>query len=190
MIRKLRSKAEQGFTLIELMIVVAIIGILAAVAIPAFMKYIKKSKTTEARQFVKKIYDGARQYYMDEGAKRGSFVLIPKQFPSVGGAGVAGATGLQPTDPTTCCEKCAPDSTLWTDQVWVALQFSVDDPAYYSYEYVLGGEATVGPYTARGNGDLDCDGVFSTFEMYGTINSEYSDGPSGNAGLYRSNDLE
>ena len=62
----MRTERQAGFTLIELMVVVAIIGILAAVAIPAFMKNARKAKTAEATTNVKKIYDGARAAYLEE----------------------------------------------------------------------------------------------------------------------------
>lgn len=47
-----KFRNQKGFTLIELMIVVAIIGILAAIAIPNVLTYLKKSKTSEAKQFL------------------------------------------------------------------------------------------------------------------------------------------
>ncbi|MBN8554734.1 MAG: prepilin-type N-terminal cleavage/methylation domain-containing protein [Deltaproteobacteria bacterium] len=54
---------KKGFTLIELMIVVAIIGILAAVAIPAFLNYIKRSKTAEAPLLLKNLVDAEVTFF-------------------------------------------------------------------------------------------------------------------------------
>lgn len=53
---------EKGFTLIELMIVVVIIGILAALAIPRFMQATTKSKQSEAKQLLKQVYTMQRTY--------------------------------------------------------------------------------------------------------------------------------
>jgi len=57
----LRNK--KGFTLIELMIVVAIIGILAAIAIPNFLKFQAKSKQSEAKTNLKGIYTAETGYF-------------------------------------------------------------------------------------------------------------------------------
>lgn len=57
-----KSKHNQGFTLIELMIVVVIIGILAAMAIPRFMQASTKTKQSEAKLILKQIYVNENAY--------------------------------------------------------------------------------------------------------------------------------
>ncbi len=73
-------KKSGGFTLVELMIVVAIIGILAAVAIPAFSRYVKKSRTTEAVGHLNKEWAGSLTYYETDHMSTGG-IPLPKQFP-------------------------------------------------------------------------------------------------------------
>lgn len=74
MIRRLRNR--KGFTLIELMIVVAIIGILAAIAIPNFLKFQCKSKVSEARTMLKGVYTAAVSYYGETEAWGNTYAVI------------------------------------------------------------------------------------------------------------------
>jgi len=156
---------EIGMGNSQVVVVVAIVGMLSAVAIPAFMKYIKKSKSSEARMFVKKLYDGAR-------------VLAVEGKPLPPSAGPNPPLG-------SCCAgdtdgKCMPQKGIW-EGPWRDLRFAIEDPHYYSVEFVNNGSS----FSARAYGDLDCDGYYSTFEMYGELPN-----PSGAPSVSMSDELE
>jgi type IV pilus assembly protein PilA len=63
---KTLQKVQAGFTLIELMIVVAIIGLLAALAIPNFIKFQARARQSEAKSNLKAVFTGQKSYYGDK----------------------------------------------------------------------------------------------------------------------------
>ncbi|CAN2049513.1 type IV pilus assembly protein PilA [Candidatus Magnetomoraceae bacterium gMMP-1] len=63
----MKKSKDQGFTLVELMIVIAIIGILAAIAIPNFLSYQKKSYDAAAKTEAKNFYSMALAYFGEVG---------------------------------------------------------------------------------------------------------------------------
>lgn len=70
------NKLQQGFTLIELMIVVAIIGILAAVAIPSYQDYTARAQVTEAVSLTAAFKTGLAEFYADSGTYPSNLTAI------------------------------------------------------------------------------------------------------------------
>ena len=66
--RQKQKNGSEGFTLVELMIVIVIVGILSAIALPNFLNQTKKAAATEAKQQVSSIFKQAHTYVLEKGS--------------------------------------------------------------------------------------------------------------------------
>jgi len=158
MMNSFLRKREEGFTLVELMIVVAIIGVLAALAIYGVSRYLKHSKTAEATRNLGSIENGSRAFYQidtdQNGNGTGPFV---HEF--------AGSGACNPAS-VPKASKAATAGT-WTAAEWIGLKFSINEPSFYQYCYNTAGTGTDAKYTAGAYGDLDGNSINSSFVLSG-----------------------
>ena len=152
------------------MIVVAIIGILAAVAVPGFMQYIKDSKTSEAKDNMKAIGDGAIAFFEAEHVYDAAGMTPQSRlYPGgneLGTAYAAVATNIAVGGCGTPGQKNSPASLgdVLNTPPWKHLKFQVTKPFYYQYNYISDG-ATAGASTFNASAvaslNVDADSGFT-----------------------------
>jgi type IV pilus assembly protein PilA len=117
MLHKLRARAqdEKGFTLIELLVVILIIGILAAIALPAFLNQRAKAQDTEAKSAVRTAQTAMETYYTDNQKYTGATpaVLVGIE-PALGSANALAVNPTTATAYSISVTSKSNDATIYT----------------------------------------------------------------------------
>jgi len=179
------KRVARGFTLVELMIVVAIIGVLAALAIYGVRRYLQSAKTSEAKQSIGAITRGAIGAYERENTPNENLTEGTTSTQTThslcGGATKVPLTvpGGKKYQPNT--ENNKDFETGDAQNGWKCVKFNMTSPIYYQYGYasnnVGNGAAAVKTsadttsFVSWANGNLDGDTVLSGFAQGGSVNT-------------------
>src|SRR3569833_1035048 len=102
LMQKTKLTSQEGFTLVENMIMVAIIGILASIAIPNYQKYQAKARTTEGKLYLAAVYTAEKSYQIEYSSYTsciGSAGFAPDGTSRYYAVGVATADGTADSGP-------------------------------------------------------------------------------------------
>lgn len=175
----IRSRLKRGFTLVELMIVVAIVGVLAVLAVYGVRKYIANAKTAEAKNSLGQMGKDAVTAF--EGERMNAKILAVGTSTDIVRSTCGDSTKSVPAAPTSIKgQKYQSTKADWSNPTDVTnaagfpcLKFEMTAPQYYMYDYKGGGatgtSTEAAQISATANGDLNGDGTLSTFAVQGQI---------------------
>jgi type IV pilus assembly protein PilA len=165
-----RHWRERAFTLIELMIVVAIIGVLAALAVYGVRRYMLNAKTAEVRNAVGQMAKDAKASF-DRETMSASVMAAAQSTAVVHNLCLSAANSVPDTVDKIKGQKYQSKASEWGGDKtsgYTCLRFWLDDPQYFMYDY-KGSSGSDGTFTAAGYGDLNGDGTTSSFKLLGAV---------------------